>query len=170
MPCISANTEVFLVKLLEERKPKHVLEIGTAYGYGMLFMANIICRWWWSIIWCERAYPNRVEIQKLLALCKQYGLNNIDCRYGGFLKLNPSVRENKVFDFVFIDAQKSEYPEYLKYLLEHKLINENTALLFDDVIKYEERMTGLELELEQLWYHIKKHQLDEDDGVILARK
>lgn len=145
------------------------MEIGTAYGYGMLTMANIISERWWSIIWCERAYPNRVEISKLLSLCRQHGLENIHCNYGAFLRLDPSLRGNNVFDFVFIDAQKAEYPLYVDFIREHNLIDNNTILVFDDVIKYEERMTWLWEKLEHYWYSIETFKLDEDDGIIVAR-
>jgi len=170
VPCITPNTEQFLQNILYQYKPKRILEIGTAYGYGMLTMATIISQWWWSIIWCERAYPNRVEIKKLLSLCRQYDLENIDCRYWAFLRLDPSTRGDSSFDFVFIDAQKAEYPLYLDFIREHKLIDDTSILVFDDVIKYEERMSWLEIQLEQLGYHIQKHHLDEDDGVIVASK
>lgn len=181
VPCISPNTELFLQTILHTYKPKRVLEIGTAYGYGMLTMANILSEWWWSIIWCERAYPNRVEISKLLSLCRQYGLENIHCNYGAFLRLDPSLRgdgnqtysneatHGTTFDFVFIDAQKAEYPLYVDFIREHNLIDNNSILVFDDVIKYAERMSWLETQLSLLGYEIQKHHLDEDDGVIIAR-
>ncbi len=123
-----------------------------------------------------------MEINKLLSLCRQYGLENIHCNYGAFLKLNPSLRGGRnqtytdeaihgtTFDFVFIDAQKAEYPLYLDFIREHNLIDNNSILVFDDVIKYEERMSWLEEKLIQLGYNIQKHHLDEDDGVIIAMK
>jgi len=94
-----------------------------------------------------------VEISKLLSLCRQYGLENIHCNYGTFLRLDPSLRgdgnqtysneatHGTTFDFVFIDAQKAEYPLYVDFIREHNLIDNNSILVFDDVIKYAERMS-----------------------------
>lgn len=105
-----------------------------------------------------------------MALCRYYGLENIDCKYWAFLKLDPSIRGNSSFDFVFIDAQKAEYSLYLDFIREHSLIDDNSVLVFDDVIKYEDRMSWLETQLNKLGYQIQKHHLDEDDGVIVAIK
>ena len=187
VPCISPNTEIYLLKLLEQHKPKRILEIGTACWYSLFTMAKTIQAWWWTIIWCERAYPNRVEINKLLSLSKQYRLDNIQCLYWPFLAIDPKVLQSDsvtmqqwgiealkhcgietVFDFVFIDAQKSEYPLYIDYLVQHKLINDQTILLFDDVIKYQDKMPWLTEKLEELGYSYQIKQLELDDGVLLA--
>jgi predicted O-methyltransferase YrrM len=175
VPCISRNTETFLSKLIHTYKPKSILEIGSAYWYSLLAMWLAINEWWWKIIWCERAYPNRVEINKLLSLTKQYSLHNLDCFYGPFLKFDPQTRKQNwelgvgSWDLVFIDAQKAEYPAYIDYLIENKLINNQTIILFDDVIKYQERMPWLYEKLEQYGYIIHIEQLDEDDGILIAK-
>lgn len=172
VPCISRNTEDFLVKLLEKHKPAHVLEIWSACGYSLLIIGLTISKRWGTVIGCERAYPNRVEIQKLLALYKSYGMHNLDCLYWPFLALHPDQfqTQTKVFDLVFIDAQKSEYPAYMDYLIQHQLIDDKTILLFDDVIKYQDKIIWLQESLKALWYHYDIHQLDSDDGVLVARK
>jgi predicted O-methyltransferase YrrM len=69
-------------------------------------------------------------------------MHNLECLYGPFLSFTPNQfqTQTKVFDFVFIDAQKSEYPNYIDYLIDNKLIDDKTILLFDDVIKYQDKI------------------------------
>ena len=55
------------------------------------------------------------------------------------------------FDFVFIDAQKSQYGDYMQKIQTH-LCKKNTILL-DDVIKYQNKLTSL-------YSFISKNQLN----------
>ena len=42
------------------------------------------------------------------------------------------------FDFVFIDAQKSQYGDYMKKIQTH--LSKKNTLLLDDVIKYQHKL------------------------------
>ena len=68
-------------------------------------------------------------------------------------------------DFVFIDAQKSQYGTYLEKIQEH-LSSENIILL-DDVVKYQTKLTWLYefLEKNQINYQILESE--PGDGMML---
>lgn len=100
---------------------------------------------------------------------------NLHCLYWSFLNLNPlqlikndELKTNS-YELVFIDAQKSEYSDYIHYLHNNNLINKKTILIFDDVIKYAEKIAWLIETLEYYGFGFEIQQLDDDDGVMIAR-
>jgi predicted O-methyltransferase YrrM len=111
---------------------RNILEIGTLGGY--------------STIWMARALPPGGKVLTLeysekhakvaLANFARAGLSDvIELRQGKALALLPQVAAEKrtPFDFIFIDANKSNMDEYFDWAL--KLSRPGTAILSDNVIR-----------------------------------
>lgn len=71
----------------------------------------------------------------------------------------------KQSDFVFIDAQKSQYGSYLEKIQE-KLSSENTILL-DDILKYQTKLDWLYKFLKENQINYEIFESEPGDGVML---
>lgn len=128
---ISASQGKFLQVLVKLCKVKTILEIGTLAGY--------------STIWMARGLPAdgkliSLEYEQLHAdvaneNIKRAGLaDQVEIRVGKGLDLLPTLQqENKVFDMIFIDADKPPYAEYFEWAL--KLSHPGTLIIADNVIR-----------------------------------
>ncbi len=128
---ISASQGKFLQVLVKLCGAKTILEIGTLAGY--------------STIWMARGLPANgklisLEYEQLHAdiaseNIKRAGLaGTIEIRVGKGLDLLPVLKqENKVFDMIFIDADKPPYAEYFEWALQ--LSHPGTLIIADNVIR-----------------------------------
>ena len=128
---ISASQGKFLQVLVKLCGAKMVLEIGTLAGY--------------STIWMARGLPANgklisLEYEQLHAdvaseNIKRAGLADlVEIRIGKGLDLLPRLQqENKVFDMIFIDADKPPYAEYFEWAL--RLSHPGTLIIADNVIR-----------------------------------
>jgi len=108
-------------------QPKAILEIGTYTGYSALCLA-------------EGLQPDgilhTIDInEELKALQRKYfdrsgKGNQIIQHTGNALDIIPGLSEN--FDLVFIDADKSNYPSYLKLLLDK--LKPGAVIISDNVL------------------------------------
>jgi predicted O-methyltransferase YrrM len=111
---------------------RRILEIGTLGGY--------------STIWMARALPAdghlvTLELDPRYAAVARANLDRagvgplVDLRVGRALDLLPALAEEKgqPFDLVFIDADKSEYPEYFRWSL--ALTRRGSLLVGDNVVR-----------------------------------
>lgn len=129
---VSAPQGKFLQMMARAMGAKRILEIGTLGGY--------------STIWLARALP---ADGKLVTLefevkhanvarenIKRAGLERlVDLRVGRGVDLLATLveEESAAFDFIFIDADKESYPEYLTWSL--KLSRVGTLIVADNVIR-----------------------------------
>ena len=115
----------FLERLVKEHKPKNILEIGTLIGYSTILMARN-----------TKGKITTIEInEKIANIAKENiekaGFSNVvKILVGNAIEILPKINEK--FEFVFIDASKEEYIDYLK-LIENKL--ENRAVIVADNAK-----------------------------------
>lgn len=128
---ISASQGKFLQVLAKVCNAKTILEIGTLAGY--------------STIWMARALPKdgrliSLEYEQLHAdvateNMKRADLHDIvEIRVGKAIDLLPElVKEQLVFDMIFIDADKPPYAEYFEWAL--KLSRKGTLIIADNVIR-----------------------------------
>lgn len=111
---------------------RRILEIGTLGGY--------------STIWLARALPpdGRVitlELEPRHAAIAQANLNraglvaSVDIRIGPAAQTLPRLKSEGIgpFDLIFIDADKTGYPDYLKWSLE--LSRPGTLIIADNVVR-----------------------------------
>lgn len=118
---------VLLTMLSKMIRPKNILELGTFTGYSAICLARGL-----------KPGGKLVTIEiddELEALAKKYfkkaGLDDrIEQRIGSALEIIPTLSEN--FDLVFIDADKREYLNYYKLLIDR--LESGTYILADNTL------------------------------------
>jgi len=129
-PIIGPERGKFLDEAVKRHKPQRVLEVGTFVGYSAIRMARLLEPG--GRIVCVEIDPERAEIAKRNA--ERAGLGRvIEVRVGDAKKIIPTLPQE--FDLVFLDADKTEYLNYLK-LVEPKLPG-GAVVVADNVKRYE---------------------------------
>lgn len=129
---VASNQGKLLMLLARAQGARRILEIGTLGGY--------------STIWLARALPadGRLITLEAVPTHARVALQNID--RAGFAE-NVEVRLGRAldtlaqlaaeglgpFDFIFLDADKRTYPEYLEWCI--KLSHRGTMIVADNVVR-----------------------------------
>ena len=129
---VADNQGKFLMLLALARGARNILEIGTLGGY--------------STIWLARALPPDGRLITLEAVpthakvarenIERAGFaNTVEVRLGRASDTLPRLAAEGLgpFDFIFIDANKSGYPEYFEWSL--KLAHRGTVIVADNVVR-----------------------------------
>lgn len=126
VPIISKEVELFLNTLLAMKKPKRILEIGTAVGYSALFFSTVLEET--KIVSIEIS-PKSHEIAKenVLAGGRQ---DFITLLLGDALEVLKTLEGS--FDLIFIDAAKGQYKNYFQHAL--RLLNKEGIIVSDNVL------------------------------------
>lgn len=128
VPIIRKEMESFLRVLIEIKKPKRILELGTAIGYSAILMANTMsedCR-----ITTIENYDKRIPIAR--DNFKRAGVEeNVELLEGDALEILQKI--NEPYDFVFMDAAKAQYLVYLKEIM--RLLPVGGILIADNVLQ-----------------------------------
>jgi len=117
----------FIEMLVSIYRPKSILEIGTFTGYTTLCMAMAVG---------AQGHITTIEINDEIAPMAQHYFeksgfgNQIELLVGNALSIIPEL--NSQFDFIFIDGDKREYPEYLQ--LVQKYLEIGGLLVADNVL------------------------------------
>lgn len=162
VPIFTDKTKDLINKLLVKYKPTNCLEIWSAVWYSSITIANIINQWWWTITWFEISFPSYKE---WLSNIQSSGLHNINMYNFDFTKTPISKYIKNKVDFVFIDWMKRDYLIY--YNIIRPFLKKWCIIIFDDVIKFEDRMKNLYgfFQKNQIFY--QQFKIDADDWVIL---
>ncbi len=131
VPIIRKEMESFLRVMINIRNPQNILEIGAAIGYSAIIMANCMpknCH-----ITTIENYDKRIPIAK--ENIKAAGLEDkITLMEGDAAEiLDLLVEQKRQFEFVFIDAAKSQYLSYLERIL--KMTKEGAVIIADNVLQ-----------------------------------
>lgn len=106
LPIIGKTKGSLLIRLLRAHKPKHILEIGTLVGYSAILMAAY-----------SDAQITTIEIDPAAAKAAGHNIRRagaaerITIVVGDARERIPKLKGT--FDFVFVDAEKSQYLTYL---------------------------------------------------------
>jgi predicted O-methyltransferase YrrM len=115
LPIVGPERGKILAEEVRKVKPKRVLEVGTLIGYSAILMGRELNKKA-QIITIEN-HPEEVKAAE--ENIRRAGIApKVQVIAGDALQVIPSLRES--FDFVFIDADKTEYFSYLR-LVESKL-------------------------------------------------
>ena len=127
IPIILKDTEALLLQLLRIRKPKHIVEIGTAVGYSACCFCQICPEaTLWTIEYQERMALEAQKNIEALGMDQQIRLIHGDARE--VLRTWPA---EKKIDFAFIDGGKSHYEEFFNGLL--PLCNPGAMIVSDNI-------------------------------------
>jgi predicted O-methyltransferase YrrM len=66
--------------------------------------------------------------------------DRIEVITGDALKIIPTLKNDYIFDLVFIDAVKNHYLKYLKLVEDNGLLNNKSVVIADNVLIYENEM------------------------------
>lgn len=128
VPIIMDDTLEVIAKVLEEKKPKRILEIGTAVGYSAICFSRYLTEDG-RIDTIERDEQRIAEAKQNI---KDMELEDkIKIYEGDAVEILPSLSEK--YDIAFIDAAKGKYPFFLKESL--RMLN-NDGVIFADNILY----------------------------------
>jgi len=131
VPIIRDETAALLRVCLEMKKPKSILELGTAVGYsGLLMLDSLKGK---TKLCTVENFPERII---------KAGENFAKSPYNSAIRLLEGdggeilerlVKEREHFDFVFLDAAKAQYPLWLPKILE--LLNPEGVLFCDNILQ-----------------------------------
>lgn len=128
VPVLRDKSADFLCKLVKDKQPKRILEIGTCIGYsGILILENTKDSF---LITIEKDFEKAKVAEenfKQAKLESRVRVVNMDA--GEFIKELEINSER--FDFIFLDGPKGQYLNYLPTL--KKLLNIEGILVADDV-------------------------------------
>lgn len=179
IPIIRKETQGFLKVLLCMKKPKKILEIGTAVGFSALLMSEYVpedCRIltienYAKRIPAARANFERMGKERQIALIEGDALDVLKGLDAGF-------------DFIFMDAAKGQYIYYLPEVL--RILEEDGILLSDNVLQggdvlesrfaVERRDRTIHARMREYLYELKHHDslmtsiLPLGDGVAVSVK
>lgn len=135
VPLILAETEEILGMLLSLTHPERILEIGTAHGYSSLFFAKKLPD---ARITTIERNPVMVEAAKAEFAAREEG-KRIDFRVGDASEILDGLADelsdadgSGKFDFVFIDAAKSHYREFLEAA--EKICTPDALIVCDNIL------------------------------------
>ena len=158
VPVIRPDTKELLRLLLLMQKPKRILEIGTAVGFSALFMARVVqdTRITTLELDPERVAEAEENIRRagedtritvmqgdaaalLMQMSVGFRVNEEEKNekiLRGFLEEPQDVgmrTDDELYDFVFIDAAKAQYGEYLTRVL--PLVRKGAVIVSDNVLQ-----------------------------------
>lgn len=127
IPIIMDDTLEVVDKILEEKKPKRILEIGTAVGYSAICFSKYLI---------EDGYIDTIErdeerIKEARQNISELKLENkIHIYEGDALEILPTL--TGPYDVAFIDAAKGKYPIFLEETL--RMLGNNGIIIADNVL------------------------------------
>ncbi len=128
VPIIRREMQSFLKVLLMMKKPKHILEVGTAVGFSALLMSTAVeedCR-----ITTIENYEKRIPIARgnFRRAGKEEQITLIEGDAAEVMKTLDGP-----YDFIFMDAAKGQYIHYLPDAM--RLLSESGVLVSDNVMQ-----------------------------------
>ncbi len=127
VPIVRKDMQAFLKYMMYRCKPERILEVGTAIGFSALLMSEYASQ---AHITTIENYDKRIPIAK--ENFKRFGRDErIELVEGDALKILPKLKGR--YDFIFMDAAKGQYINYLPDIL--RLMDEGATLVSDNVLQ-----------------------------------
>ena len=175
-PIIRNEAANLLCKLVSEKNPREILEIGLCAGYSASLLLS-----------CCNGNLTSIEIDENRFIEAKENLKNMgfsSSRYnlilGDACEILPKFSKN--FDFVFLDGPKGQYANLLPYILD--LLQENGILVADNIgyfgkvasCDYSKKHRSAVKNLQSFLTALKQNSnletrfFDIDDGICVATK
>jgi predicted O-methyltransferase YrrM len=127
VPIVHKEVALFLETMIKIKKPKKILELGTAIGYSSIVMANAYD----DIQKIDTIERNEEMITLAKANIEKAGLQNKICIIEGDC-LDVLSNLNDKYDLIFMDAGKGHYNHFLPNCL--RLLNKEGIIIADNVL------------------------------------
>lgn len=127
IPIIMDDTLEVISKILKEKKPKRILEIGAAVGYSAICFSEYLAEN--GIIDTIERDEERIEEAKK-NFVKTEVEDKIILHEGDAVEILPTLNEK--YDIVFIDAAKGKYPFFLCEAL--RMLNNDGIIIADNIL------------------------------------
>ncbi|NMB44489.1 MAG: O-methyltransferase [Clostridiales bacterium] len=132
VPIIKKETQRFIRFLLTLNRPKRILEIGAAIGFSAIYMSEYMpedC----TITTIEKVEMRLEKARLNLSSCPKS--DKITLLEGDALVILEELagKEEGVYDFIFLDAAKAQYINFLPHIL--KLLSPRGILITDNVLQ-----------------------------------
>lgn len=128
VPIIRDQSALFLQEQIKLKNPQTILEIGTAIGYSACLMLDS----------CNNAKLMTIELKeksykKALETFSLAGVENqVEAINGDAMDVVKSLaKEERKFDFIFLDGPKGQYVRYLPYC--KKMLTKGGIIFADNV-------------------------------------
>lgn len=127
IPIIMDDTLEYMSKILTNKKPKRILEIGAAVGYSAICFSEYLADG--GIIETIERDEERIEEAK-----QNFKKTEVDDKIilheGDAVEILPTLNEK--FDMVFIDAAKGKYPFFLQQAL--RMLTDDGIIFADNIL------------------------------------
>ena len=128
VPIIRKETKEWIKTMLLIKKPRKVLEVGTAVGFSSIYMSQFLPEGG-RITTIEKWEP---RIEKARINFVRAGVEDIITLLEGDAAERLKELQDS-FDFIFMDAAKGQYIHFLPEVI--RLLNKNGILISDNVFK-----------------------------------
>ncbi len=129
VPVIEDDSARFLKLILQMKKPKSILEIGTSIGFSAVSMALTAREYGGRITTIEF---NKTAAEQAKLNFERFGVQNIiQIKLGDASKIVPNLSDS-AFDFVFQDVDNRLYPALLKDCI--RILKTGGILIADDTL------------------------------------
>ena len=130
---IPRSTGKLLHSMVLAKRPSTILELGSSIGYSTIWLASAAKINGGKVITTEKS-RNRVALAK--KHFESSGLDNIEIIHGDILEILAAF--NEAVDFVFVDADKNEYQQYLSVI--NPLLKPSSIIIFDNVLSHYDKV------------------------------
>ena len=128
IPIIRKQTKQFLIKEIKQNKYSNFLEIGSAIGYsGITMLSSSKNSKLYTIEKNEKMFDLASQNFKKFRMEKRVIIKLADAKD----ELEKLVKENRKFDFIFLDGPKGQYINYYDNL--YSLLEVGGTLFIDDI-------------------------------------
>ena len=127
IPIIMDDTLEYMSKILTNKRPKRILEIGAAVGYSAICFSEYLAEG--GVI--ETIERDEERIKEAKQNFKRAEVEDrIILHEGDAVEILPTINEK--FDMVFIDAAKGKYPFFLSEAL--RMSKSGTIIVADNIL------------------------------------
>lgn len=124
VPIIKDDGLSFLLKIIEERNVKDILELGTAVGYSSINMALLD-----KDIHIDTIEKNEEMYKEAIKNIKAEGLDDQITVH--FCPIE-EFKTDKKYDLIFVDAAKAQYKKYTEQFLDN--LKDDGIFFYDNMI------------------------------------
>jgi len=163
LPIVGPEKGKILANVVRKVKPKRVLEVGTLIGYSAILIGRELDADAHLITIEIHAHEAEVAEKNI----QEAGIRaNVEVVLGDALKVIPKLRGK--FDLVFIDADKTEYFQYLK-LVEDEM-RKGSVIVADNAGIFAEQMKDYLDYIRSSGKYTSKYMQVGEDGLEISTK